>query len=489
MESLERYSLSIILSFLQETEGTCLLITKRRYVTQILPIFRCKPSSNPLEDFLTSRVNVDAQQKQKTKTKNRHRFRVIPVQDPTTLLARLNTKRLFRRGQRCWTGLTCQEIAAVEWKRMRQQQQHDDDDTNKAATTRSSWWRPPLELLRFLDDKDSEMKRIQTTLLVSYPRSGNTLLRTLLERVTGYVTGSDTRPDRNLSRELAERHDLVGEGVTDSGSVRIIKSHWPERAGNAVYRARRVVLVVRNPYDAIDSYWNMNATCSHTHTLTAAVYERFREKFEGLVRNEIDVWARFHEYWIRRVADVPVLIVRYEDLIQDTAVAVKRVLHFILRCESLSHYWNSRIHHVTGTASSVEQLGSYQPRSSGGGGGSTRIGKALRKGHLTPELIQYMHETSASYTTDYLVDFGYDRIHHGFPENFNGVDPDTTPATALPAHLLTCADRNGGSVRVNDDGSAALRPRDDPYGRGLQKWRYSVTNHDAEPLPTTDDRS
>ena len=37
------------------------------------------------------------------------------------------------------------------------------------------------------------------TLLSSYPRSGNTLLRTLLERITSSVTGSDTRPDRSLS--------------------------------------------------------------------------------------------------------------------------------------------------------------------------------------------------------------------------------------------------------------------------------------------------
>jgi len=37
-------------------------------------------------------------------------------------------------------------------------------------------------------------------LLASYPRSGNTLLRTLIERTTSIVTGSDTRPDRTLSR-------------------------------------------------------------------------------------------------------------------------------------------------------------------------------------------------------------------------------------------------------------------------------------------------
>jgi hypothetical protein len=34
-------------------------------------------------------------------------------------------------------------------------------------------------------------------------RCGNTLLRRLMEQVTGIITGSDTRPDRTLSRSLA----------------------------------------------------------------------------------------------------------------------------------------------------------------------------------------------------------------------------------------------------------------------------------------------
>lgn len=469
MESLERYPLSVVLSFLQETEGTSLMLTKRRYANQILPIFRVKGpeqygtnNNNPLEEFLSS---ID-----KSTVKHQHHFRVIPVQDPTTLLARLNTKRLFRRKRRCPIGSTCQEQANAEWKRMQQ-----DTATNKTVTTINTTWLPhPLELLRFLH-KDSDFQTVQSTLLVSYPRSGNTLMRTLLERITGYVTGSDTRPDRNLSRELAERHDLVGEGVTNSKFVKIIKTHWPERIGNTKYSGRRAVLVVRNPYDAIDSYWNMNATCSHTKTLTDDVYERFREKFEGLVRNETGVWLRFHEYWIRQVS-LPVLIVRYEDLIQDTAAIMKQVMQFILQCDSLSDYWTNRVQHVTGGTSSVDQLGSYQPRSSVGG---TKIGKSLRKGHLTPELVQYMHETSAACTfasTDYLVDFGYDQVQHHFPDNFVHLSP------SLPPHLLTCANRTG-SVRVND-GISALRPNDDPYGRGMQKWRQSVTNQDKEPLPT-----
>ena len=83
------------------------------------------------------------------------------------------------------------------------------------------------------------------TLLVSYRRSGNTLLRTLLERITNIVTGSDTRPDRSLSQALPVEHNLVGEGVTSSIFTPIVKSHFPERLGYLRFSAQRVVLVVR----------------------------------------------------------------------------------------------------------------------------------------------------------------------------------------------------------------------------------------------------
>ena len=42
----------------------------------------------------------------------------------------------------------------------------------------------------------------QKVLLVSYPRSGNSFLRRLLESSLGIVTGSDSRPNRTLSESL-----------------------------------------------------------------------------------------------------------------------------------------------------------------------------------------------------------------------------------------------------------------------------------------------
>ena len=456
MESLELHVLSVILSFLTETEGTSFLITKRWY-SKLLPVFRLKQQPFDL-------LFVDGQKP----CKYRHKYIKVPIQNASVLLARLNTKRLFRRRCLPQVGYTLKEIAQQEWAEMKK------NISSKPTIPTDTGWRPPsLELLRFLDD-ESDFKKIQSAVLVSYPRSGNTLLRTLFERITGHVTGSDTRPDRNLSRELAERHDLVGEGITHSSMVRFIKTHWPERTGNAKYTARRAVLVVRNPYDAIDSYWNMNATCSHTKTLTEDVYNEYRDKFERLVRNEIEIWLKFHDYWMHS-SNVPILLVRYEDLVQHPAREMRRVLQFVLQCNHLDPFWKARIDHVTGK-SSVDKLGSYRPRS----GGTRSFGKAIHKDHITNDLVQYMHECAAQscYATNYLVDFGYDRLVHDFPRNFDGA---SSPPT-LPPHIVACSARTG-SVRVNN-ANVDVRSKDCEFGRSLQKWRYSLTDNDANPLPT-----
>jgi len=68
-----------------------------------------------------------------------------------------------------------------------------------------------------------------TILLSSYPRSGNTMLRKYIEKLTGIYTGSDCDIKRNLNRQLLEM-GMKGEGTTGD-KVLIVKSHYPERMG------------------------------------------------------------------------------------------------------------------------------------------------------------------------------------------------------------------------------------------------------------------
>lgn len=452
-DSLGRFPLSIVLSYLSETEGTSLLITRKRYAYQLLPQFRVR-------DGILSGLIVHGH-------KRRHHFVVAPVQDPNVLLDRLNTRRLCKRNKRPMPGLSTTEIAAREWR----------DQRSTTCRSCSSSIAPTHMLLRFLDP-NNELQQHAGTLIVSYPRSGNTLLRTLLERVTGIVTGSDTRPDRNLSRELAERHGLVGEGVvvtttqqqSSSSRVLFVKSHWPERVGSQAYPIKRAVLLVRNPYDAIDSYWNLNTTKSHTQTLTDAVYEQFHDKFERLVRNEIHVWMNFHKYWLGGdECKVPVLVIRFEDLIQNPAAQLERIMKFSLDCqtEELASFWKNRIASVTDE--STEKLGSYRPRS-----GAKSIGKSIQKGRYSAELLDYFRTSASHYPVNYLQVFGYELVQGGFPSTVPPLQVLNT--STVPTNSLS------SSIQINV--GKTVRPIDCEFGRAMQQWRWSVTDHDKKPLPT-----
>jgi Sulfotransferase domain len=470
MEKLGLYPLTVTLSFCTEKDAVSLLSAKRSFFFQVLPLFR-KPKAPTYAVGDNDYGLADI------------RFQVSPVQDPSTLLDRLNSRRLRKRKRLGYTqnagvermGLSVSEIARNEWLRAR---------TSYPAE---------LELLRFCNEvlNQPEFRGLcgspdpTTIFLVSYPRSGNTLARTLLERTTGLVTGSDTRPDRSLSKALAERYGLVGEGITAAKRVRWVKSHWPERVGHHVVHGHAAILLVRNPFDAIDSYWNMNATKSHTETLTEEMYNTYKEKWHGLVRNEIVVWNRFLDYWLgpEDECPIPMLVVRFEDLIHNPRMQLQRMMEFTMQQNQpmskfsglsvLSEYWLERIQHAT-ASSTIDRLGSYQPRSAGG----ISIGKSLS--HYTDELIAYIHETCASVCSEnYLRRFGYDMFQQDFPNNFTNSSSSDRP----PALNTTSVRRTTFTMFINQ--GTPVRSVSCPYGRLLQQWRYTVTDMDRVPLLTT----
>ena len=487
MENLGFYPLTVILSYLSEIDGVCLLITKRQFARQILPLFRWKVNEGLVV------VND---------RKHRHRFKVSPVQGPVVLLQRLNTRRLGKRNRKncnknnngvssiqreqLITGMATTEIANLEWEQA-EAKFREIGSKNEFSFP----YLPPLELLRFLDQlpksQDKSLGFLRNdgiTLLVSYPRSGNTLLRTLFERTTGIVTGSDTRPDRSLSKALAEAHNLVGEGVTQRPKTCFVKTHWPERLGYRMFEGRRGILIVRNPFDAIDSYWNLNVTNTHTETVTDEVYERHMEMFEQLAQNEIRVWCDFHQFWLdkSRRENFPLLIIRFEDLIQQPRLAMAKVLQFFSGSTRLDSFWERRIYHATTMTEEYNTLGSYAPRTATRGVKS--VGKSLLKQRYSQEMLQYFHSVAASKESEregenLLKYFGYDIFDQNFPENFVSGNVKQFHSNE-PAASVTY-NNNSSTVRVNSGN--LVRPKDCPFGRDMRNWRLQHTENDTKPFP------
>lgn len=109
--------------------------------------------------------------------------------------------------------------------------------------------------------------------MVSFPRSGNTLLRAYLEKMMGLTTGSDCDITKKLNKDLMFM-GLAGEGLVDK-RVWVVKTHYPERYGKTKFYAERAILLVRNPLDAITSLFNMICTGSHNKSISQEDYKKF----------------------------------------------------------------------------------------------------------------------------------------------------------------------------------------------------------------------
>lgn len=96
--------------------------------------------------------------------------------------------------------------------------------------------------------------------LCSFPRAGNSLTRSYLERITGIATGSESKSD--LTLQLV---GLIGESHSADDSVWITKTHYPLAAPFFVnnFTVNKQIYLMRNPLDVILSCAHMVLTCSH----------------------------------------------------------------------------------------------------------------------------------------------------------------------------------------------------------------------------------
>jgi hypothetical protein len=162
--------------------------------------------------------------------------------------------------------------------------------------------------------------------LASFPRSGNTMLRSMLRGVFGLETFSKYEPAGSPSMDQ-RLTDLIGvtkyEGDFDAfattarqaDTLSIIKTHdAPEGGDKAIY-------VVRNGLVATDSY-------RHYRTAT----ERREVSWDQVLDADrpFDNWSLHLDAW-RPVERPETLLVRYEDLVERPDAEVGRLSAFLDR--------------------------------------------------------------------------------------------------------------------------------------------------------------
>ncbi len=132
--------------------------------------------------------------------------------------------------------------------------------------------------------------------LASYPRSGNTWLRFMIEQSTGQLSGS-IYPDKLLARGA--------EGI-------VIKTHNLDSD-----RYTAAIHLLRNPIDVIESHYYWQQEIGGKTSLTWGDH----------IIQTTEQWRAHTIHWLD--TKCPVLRVRYEDLHQNTAGQLQVVLKWL----------------------------------------------------------------------------------------------------------------------------------------------------------------
>ena len=181
------------------------------------------------------------------------------------------------------------------------------------------------------------------TALVSFPGSGNTWMRYLIEQASGVFTGS-VYCDKGLK--------IVhpGEHIT-SANVIVVKTHQAEATLVPVSQEmfgrshfNQAIFILRNPFDALVSEANRRWG-GYGHTGVASENDFIGKHVSYIIPISILVltgnpdWDWFIQYkstlWSYQIktwldqTKVPVHIVQYENLVANTKQELKKVLQFL----------------------------------------------------------------------------------------------------------------------------------------------------------------
>nr|XP_054771256.1 WSC domain-containing protein 1-like [Lytechinus pictus] len=164
-------------------------------------------------------------------------------------------------------------------------------------------------------------KTFPTIALASFPGSGNTWVRHLIEASTGYATGSVYN-----SRILASQGFIGEKEDFRIGTTLTVKTHY--RLKGTMVGA---VLIVRNPYRALLSEYNRKKGGKTGH----ATLDDFQtEDWHRFVEKSCRKWIGLSEYFITRCGTKgetckSMTVVYYEQLKLHIADEMRRILAYL----------------------------------------------------------------------------------------------------------------------------------------------------------------
>ncbi|XP_053680287.1 WSCD family member AGAP003962 [Anopheles nili] len=159
----------------------------------------------------------------------------------------------------------------------------------------------------------------ELTALVSFPGSGNTWLRYLLQQATGILTGSVYK-DYGLLKS-----GFPAESVANS-SVLVVKTHeWGPHAWTPYSKA---ILLIRDPERAILAEFNRQSG-GHVGFASPDRYRRTKGRYwTQFVKNKLWAWEQTNLSWAKNFTG-EVKLVFYDDLVENVEGTLRSILKFL----------------------------------------------------------------------------------------------------------------------------------------------------------------
>jgi hypothetical protein len=155
--------------------------------------------------------------------------------------------------------------------------------------------------------------------LASFPGSGNTWLRYLLQQASGVLTGSVYK-DFGLLKS-----GFPAESISNK-SVLIVKTH--EFDQSAIIRFKKAVLLVRDPAKSILAEFNRQSG-GHVGFASPDRYKRTNGRYWlKFVTNKLNTWEQTNIFWGRNFSG-DVMIVYYENLVDNVEKTLRDIFNFI----------------------------------------------------------------------------------------------------------------------------------------------------------------
>ena len=176
-------------------------------------------------------------------------------------------------------------------------------------------------------------KSLPVRALVSYPGSGNTWMRDLIEAATGLHTGNERDWDLRDNKDWSL---IQSKNDHQPGADLLVKSHhmrfsrqgrrqvtseedFDWRLDNIRYFGGEAVMLVRNPWDALRSSWN--------HLQEKTDLDVGSAEFQRFAVEEIKKWRDIAVDWL--ATSPKLLVVHYEHLREDPERELRRVVSFL----------------------------------------------------------------------------------------------------------------------------------------------------------------